>query len=259
MPITKGSGNPRWTRDETILALDLYLKLDLRHGRAPSPNQPEIIALSTLLNRMPWHSPDSRTGTFRNPDGVSLKLLNLRSFERGKGLSYSKLDAEVFTELASHPEKVSSLAETIRKAIDLDEIERDSISAVTPIEELEFAEGRLLTSIHIRRERSPKIRQMLIVHRKKRGQLACDLCTWTFGSARQSFREAAFEVHHLQPLARLVEERKTKLEDVALLCANCHRLIHRAISIEKRWLTISEARQSLGLPNPALQLYFSKK
>ena len=83
MPVTKGSGNPKWTRDETILALDLYLKL----GRAPGPNHPEIVALSALLNRMPWHSPDGRNGTFRNPDGVSLKLLNIRSFERGSGLN----------------------------------------------------------------------------------------------------------------------------------------------------------------------------
>jgi 5-methylcytosine-specific restriction enzyme A len=178
---------------------------------------------------------------------VSLKLLNMRSFERGRGLSYSKIDEEVFTELASHPEKVSSLAETIRKAIDLDETERNSSQATASIEELEweFAEGRLLTSIHVRRERSPKVRQALIAHRKESGLLACDLCHWSCGSASSAFKDAAFEAHHLVPLALLIEGRKTKLGDVALLCANCHRLIHRAISLQKRWLTLEDARQVL--------------
>jgi 5-methylcytosine-specific restriction protein A len=28
---------------------------------------------------------------------------------------------------------------------------------------------------------------------------------------------------------------------MALLCANCHRMVHRAIAQEKRWLSIEEA------------------
>jgi 5-methylcytosine-specific restriction protein A len=63
---------------------------------------------------------------------------------------------------------------------------------------------------------------------------------------REGFDEAAFEAHHLLPLALLAEGRKTKLEDVALLCANCHRLIHRAIATEGRWLTLDEARAVLA-------------
>lgn len=244
MPVTKGSGNPKWTRDETILALDLYLKL----GRAPGPNHPEIVALSALLNRMPWHSPDGRNGTFRNPDGVSLKLLNIRSFERGSGLTYSKLDAELYSELASHSDIVSRLATTIRKAIELDEAERSAFGKPSSDElEWEFAEGRLLTVIHVRRERNAKVRHELIAHRKKSGQLLCDLCRWTFESTIESFQEAAFEAHHLIPLAQLVEGSKTKLKDMALLCANCHRLIHRAIAIEKRWLGLEEAREAIGI------------
>ena len=36
------------------------------------------------------------------------------------------------------------------------------------------------------------------------------------------------EVHHRAPLAdRAPEGSKTKLEDLALVCANCHRMLHR--------------------------------
>lgn len=45
MAVTQGHGNPKWSRDETFLALDLYLVLK---GQVPSPKRSEIIALSEL-------------------------------------------------------------------------------------------------------------------------------------------------------------------------------------------------------------------
>ena len=35
------------------------------------------------------------------------------------------------------------------------------------------------------------------------------------------------EVHHRVPLADGDSERETRLEELAVLCANCHRAIHR--------------------------------
>ena len=53
---TQTTRNPPWEYDELILALDLYL----RRGQ-PSVADPEVIALSQLLNRLPIHEsrPDS--------------------------------------------------------------------------------------------------------------------------------------------------------------------------------------------------------
>jgi predicted HNH restriction endonuclease len=36
--------------------------------------------------------------------------------------------------------------------------------------------------------------------------------------------DAQLDVHHLDPITE--GQRKTRLEDVAVLCANCHRLAH---------------------------------
>ena len=44
--------NPKWHRDEVILALDLYY--DLESGQMNS-NNPEVIKLSELLNHLPIH------------------------------------------------------------------------------------------------------------------------------------------------------------------------------------------------------------
>ena len=64
-----------------------------------------------------------------------------------------------------------------------------------------------------------------------------------------------FEAHHVLLLAS-GDERKTKLKDMALLCANCHRMLHRAISVEKRWIGIEEVQTILPKliePNKALE------
>jgi 5-methylcytosine-specific restriction protein A len=39
------------------------------------------------------------------------------------------------------------------------------------------------------------------------------------------------ECHHLIPLSNFQVNKDTKLEDLALLCSNCHRMIHRDLSV----------------------------
>lgn len=72
--------NPPWTRDELILALDLYI----RSGRRVlSEDHADVIALSELLNQLPIHK--QREAKFRNPNGVGMKLGNFRRFDPGAG------------------------------------------------------------------------------------------------------------------------------------------------------------------------------
>jgi 5-methylcytosine-specific restriction protein A len=54
-------------------------------------------------------------------------------------------------------------------------------------------------------------------------------------------RAAAFEAHHIVPIAA-VGEGATKLSDVALLCATCHRLLHRLIALKRAWVGLAEAK-----------------
>ncbi len=81
-------GQTLWTRDELILAINLYCKLPF--GKMHKGN-PEILALSNVIER--------------SPSAIARKLGNFASFdqtlrERGiKGLSNSgKLDAEIWNE-----------------------------------------------------------------------------------------------------------------------------------------------------------------
>ena len=59
--------NPKWTRDELILALDLYFRCP---PSKTNKDNKDIIALSDLLNSLPIHPQKSEYDKFRNPNGV---------------------------------------------------------------------------------------------------------------------------------------------------------------------------------------------
>lgn len=232
MAVTQGHGNPKWTRDETLLALDLYFTLK---GQVPSPKAAEIIALSNLLRSLPYHAEAAKQPTFRNPDGVGFKLMNLRQVATGKGLgNVSNMDRQMWKEFGEREDEVHKLAAAIRVAIAV------AGSEQLPEIEQELSEGRLLTALHVRRERNPKVRKMLLDDRRLAG-FRCEICDLTRPELEESLQEAMFEAHHLVPLAE-AGERKTKLADLALLCACCHRLLHRAMASKTRWIGLVEAQ-----------------
>lgn len=236
MAVTRGHGNPNWNRDEIILALDLYNQLG---GSLPGPNDARVIALSDLLRSLPYHAAAARNPTFRNPYGVAFKLQNLRSVATGKGLSnVSALDRAIWAEFGNAPEQVRELAGRIRSAITTEGMEDDESS-----DDEEFYEGRLLFRLHRLRERKPQLRRKLLAKRRSSG-LTCDICDLTRPDLPPDLEESLFEAHHVVPLAE-AEVRPTRLSDMALLCACCHRAIHRLIALEARWVGISEARTLL--------------
>src|SRR5512135_2132027 len=107
MAVTHGHGNPRWTRDETILALDLYFDTE---DNIPGPNDPDVIDLSNILKKLPIHPYETRKASFRNPDGVAFKLQNLRSVATGKGLKNTSItDKTVWEEFKSNRKLVKDL------------------------------------------------------------------------------------------------------------------------------------------------------
>lgn len=240
MAATQGHGNPKWSRDETILALDLYLKLG---GQVPSPSDPSIVALSNELRALLFHEGASKTDSFRNPDGVAFKLQNLRQLATGHGLpNVSAVDREVWRDFGGKETVVSDLARLIREGSATEGITAAHIGLVE--DEEEFLEGKVVTAIHKARERNPKVRKTLIKARLASGPLSCDACEEGPKTAEPSLYLAGFESHHKVPLSA-TEIRSTKLTDVALLCATCHRLIHRAMHQQRRWVSIPEFRELL--------------
>lgn len=107
--------NPNWTREELILALDLYFKVNPLHT---SEKTPEIIELSRILNILPIHKVKPDPDRFRNPSGVYMKLCNFLRLDPsypGVGLDAgSKLDEEVWNEFFTNRRQLSLTANSIK-------------------------------------------------------------------------------------------------------------------------------------------------
>lgn len=228
-PNSQITRNPKWYRDEIILALDLYFKLNRKDISA---NNPAVIELSELLNKLPIHNKSVLTEKFRNPNGVSLKLCNFLAIDpeySGKGMqSYSALDYQIFNEFANHKDILSNIAFKIKSILN------DALLAeLNNIENEEFdnyggKEGQTLYKYHKYKERNKAL-----VSKKKKSFLAkhkhlfCEICGFDYTDIYGELGEGFMECHHILPLSEVDEEKETKLEDLSLVCANCHRMLHR--------------------------------
>jgi hypothetical protein len=110
--------NPVWSRDELILALDLYMRL---RPSFPDGRHPEVVELSQLLNRLAAVTETVGSAKFRNGNGVAMKLQNFRRFDpsqEGRGLSGGgKGEEEVWAIFARDPERLRSAASAIRATV----------------------------------------------------------------------------------------------------------------------------------------------
>ena len=103
--------NPPWTYDELVLAMDLYVRRGL-----PSASDPDVVELSRLLNRLQANQEEGSLPSFRNPNGVYLKMCNFRAKEfPGQGMAHgSHLEFDVWDRFASRRDELHQLANSIR-------------------------------------------------------------------------------------------------------------------------------------------------
>lgn len=89
-------------------------------------------------------------------------------------------------------------------------------------------EGNPRLVAHLRRERNSaivKAKKAAIL--RATGKLCCEACGFDFKVAYGELGDGFCEVHHLQPLSKADGVVKTELGDLAVVCSNCHRIIHR--------------------------------
>lgn len=237
--------NPKWHRDEIILALELYFRTEPGHIHARNP---EIIELSEILNKLPIYEIQPDTEKFRNANGVGLKLSNFLAIDpnyQGKGMeSFSKLDYEIFMEFVNDKERLIKLSKRIKKAVLNEELnfklykiedeEDDEIPSVK--------EGLVIYKLHKYRERDPNInRKKKEKYYKEHGKLECEICGFDFHKVYGEIGIGFIECHHKKPLSDVESEVITSIDDLALVCSNCHRMLHREMNI----LSIEELRKRI--------------
>lgn len=121
------------------------------------------------------------------------------------------------------------------------------------IEEFEpiGAEGKSKLAVHMRYERNSslikKIKEKAI---KSNPMLNCQVCEFSFYEKYGELGKGFIEAHHLSPLNE-TGERKTTAKDIALLCSNCHKMIHLGISQfeDNKLMTIEELKEIMREKN----------
>ncbi len=227
-----------WLCDELILALNLYTHA----GQKPS--LAELDELSEVLRSMPIEPELASDPSFRGRDSVYLKLANFTSLDPvagRKGMTRGGAgDRRVWEEYAHDPLRLERASAAI--LAHLSQLKPDGSQG---LEEglAEAPEGRILTLAHRVRERSGKL-----VARKKAeamasdGKLACAACGFDFEATYGDYGKGFIECHHTVPVSELKPDARTRLADLALVCSNCHRMIHHRAP----WLSLAQMRALLG-------------
>lgn len=88
-------------------------------------------------------------------------------------------------------------------------------------------ELRVAMSRHRARERWLRDRKIAEVKQANDGRLPCQVCKFDFFAEYGEIGRDYAQVHHLKPLGDRTKPSLTKLSDLAVLCANCHVMVHR--------------------------------
>jgi len=107
------------------------------------------------------------------------------------------------------------------------------------------SEGDKVVKEHIKQEFAQ--RNSRVVQLAKRnalirgnGRILCECCNFDFVSAYGIIGTHFIECHHKVPISK--GQRITKSEDLALLCSNCHRMLHRKNN-KNEYFTVDELKE----------------
>ncbi|MFI0979638.1 HNH endonuclease [Streptomyces sp. NPDC021093] len=208
-----------------------------------------MIELSELLRALPLHEGASADPKFRSVGSVSRKTTDLASNHpgySGKPTRCGAGDRQMIEAFLTAPERMFKAAKALDAGVasgeihklsrQPDELDGDGSPAI---------EGRLLVRWATSRERDPKLRRRKLDQVRKQGlPFACEVCEFVFAHRYGALGDGYIEVHHTLPL-HIAGPRATKLQDLALVCSNCHRMCHRSHK-GASWRTPAELRALLA-------------
>jgi len=195
----------------------------------------------------------TKTSTYRNANGVYLKMMNFRAIDpafirQGKVgmVSGAELEKKIWAEFAADDQARKAAVADIKAAARLAGTSDGRIAELTDEEdEWEATEGGITYRQHRRYERSHGLaRRKRDAVRASKGALRCEVCDLDFEERYGCMGADFIEVHHKKPVHTMKPGEKTKLADLALLCSNCHRIVHRKIIP----VSLDELRTNLKKP-----------
>jgi len=210
--------------------------------------------IQLLTSKMKPTGHDAKIISGRNDTYFSQKVRNLvgshRNLQR-KGLAtfvngWSKITGAGLRFLKKNEAVLASLTEQGFANADIkDAVEKDLSGIIN--------EGALDRRTIDQRQRSDKLRKAAINEFKRAhsNKVFCEVCKFDFSEVYGRHGEGYIEVHHKKPVHRMdIAGDRSRLQDalkrVALICANCHRMVHRE---KGKMLSISKLKKIIRTPN----------
>lgn len=214
--------NPDWIREELILALDLYFKLDYgqMHGKHPS-----VIELSETLKSLNLIKNVENLSNFRSIGSVALKLANFKKLDRnfgGSGMKAgAKLDKEIWKEFSTYRDTLNKEAELIKRLY----LKKKDIK-------LKINTSDLFYQYHKNRESDPIIlkfkKEMTLLNDQK---LSCEICDFDFSEFYGQLGNDLMEIHFKKELEEEPGIELNELNDFIIVCSNCHKVLDKNYGI----------------------------
>ena len=231
----------KWTQDEIIIAMAYYLRHNYKNGGFAKS---KIDHLSNLFRYLHISLGADLNTKQRSSGSIKAKLENFKTLDpeyMGKGLpNISKTDLQNWNQFYNNQDYLFKLADIIEQNL-ITLSQHNNIDLPKVDAEQYVFEGKLLARIHHYLERNNEIIKL-----KKQwaydtyGRLHCEACAFDFHEFYGDYGQGFIECHHNIPLAELHidETQTTALDDLSLLCANCHRMVH----YKTPWETVAEIR-----------------
>lgn len=103
-----------------------------------------------------------------------------------------------------------------------------------------FPEGKIIERKHTARERSSVIIKLAKdAYKKLNKRLYCEVCNFDFEKIYGERGLDYIEAHHNIPVSEMQPSQKTKISDLAMVCSNCHKILHRS----RPWLTVLQLKK----------------
>lgn len=110
-----------------------------------------------------------------------------------------------------------------------DALSEEDLEDLERLAQRKFLEGRRRLVTHFKSERNPA----LVAAAKKlfrlshQGKLFCEVCDFNFSVTYGDRGKGYIEAHHKVPISTAPAEIGNTADDLGMVCANCHRMLHR--------------------------------
>ena len=221
----QNSVNPNWTREELILALDLYFDMD--QGQMHKGNH-NVIRVSNEIRELNIHFDIPDPDKFRNPSSIARRLGNFKTMDDGYGgdglKNSSKLAKEVYQEFNNRRDTLKQAAFEIRDKVLRPKTQKKSSN----FNKKDIYKSEFLYQFHKNRESDP-----LVLKVKKEMALAstetlkCEICRFDANAFYGEIGNDVMEIHYNKELMNEPGLESSSMDDFIIVCSNCHKVLDK--------------------------------